>query len=253
MEHKLFTVSIIALILCTSMVLADHQVFKQNEEVNYRFICRNENQTDFCNSSIIITMSLNYPNGTQIFDNTSLTHNPTYYNITLPTDAIGYPYQAIIMTPSASNSTVEFTYEVTPTGDKSETGDSILYSLFSAILFGIISTLSFFVFTMPSSNERDNGGFETRVVRLKYIRVIFVALIYGLMIMLFNFLNALALNFTTLSVFSGILGFLFEIMLRLAWPFTVILIVWIVYMLIHDSNLKKKLKKMENMKLFENE
>ena len=140
-------------------------------------------------------------------------------------------------------------FEVTPSGKVVSTGDSILYALFSLILFFVIFTLSFFVFTMPKANDRDGDGFETKIVKIKYFRVIFIALIYPLTILLLNFLNSLAINFSALSMFSGVLGFLFETMLRLAWPFTVIMFAWIIVMLIHDTNLKKQLKKIENLRI----
>lgn len=137
-------------------------------------------------------------------------------------------------------------FEVTPSGRISSTGDSILYMLFSVILFGIIFSLAFFVFTMPSKNEKNDQGFETKVVKIKYFRVFFIALMYPLTILLLNFLNGLAVNFSAISLFAGILGFLFETMIRLAWPFTIIVIAWIVVMLVHDTNLKKQLKRFED-------
>lgn len=142
-------------------------------------------------------------------------------------------------------------FEVTPSGKISSTGDSVLYSLFSLILFGIIFLLTFFIFTMPSGNEKDERGFENKVIKVKYFRIFFIALTYSLIILLLNFLNGLAVNFSALSLFAGILGFGFEIMLRLAWPFTVIMIAWIIVMLVHDTNLGKQLKKFENMRLFQ--
>ncbi len=141
-------------------------------------------------------------------------------------------------------------FEVSPSGKVVSTGDSILYALFSIILFGIIFTLSFFIFTMPSKNERDpEGGFETKIIRKKYFRMIFIALLWPLIILLLNLLNTLAINFTALSQFAGILGFFYDIMLRLAWPFTVIIIAWIIVMGIHDTNVNKQLKKITNFRI----
>jgi len=141
-------------------------------------------------------------------------------------------------------------FEVTPSGKVASTGDSIFYSVTSLILFGFICMLYFFIFTMPSTNEKDNGGFETKIIKVKYFRVAFIVITYGLTILLLNFLTGLAVNFSALSMFAGILGFLFETMLRLAWAFTVIMIAWIVVMLVHDTNLKKHLKSIETFDPF---
>ncbi len=142
-------------------------------------------------------------------------------------------------------------FEVTPSGKTVSTGDSILYTLFSLILFGIILILSFFIIAIPSNNEKDDSGFETKIIRLKYIRVLLIFLLYPAMILMLNLLNGLAVNFTALSMFSGTLGFLFETLLRLSWPFTIIIIVWIVVMLIHDTNIKRQLDKFDKFNPFD--
>ncbi len=140
-------------------------------------------------------------------------------------------------------------FEVTPSGKVASTGDSILYGLFSLILFGLIALISFFIVVIPAENDKDDSGFETKIIRLKYVRVLLIFILYPLMILLFNFLNGLAVNFSALSMFAGILGFIFETMLRLSWPFTFLIITWIVVMLIHDTNINRQLKKWDNFDL----
>lgn len=205
-----------------------------------------------CASCTFVNITVTNVDGI-VFSNQNMTNNGTgtwIYNMT-PTihsrhDVTGW---GDIEGTVASFATF---FEVTPSGKVASTGDSLLYFLFSVILFGIIFMLCFFVFTMPSKNEKDERGFENKIIKLKYFRVIFIALIYALTILLLNFLNGLAVNFTALSMFAGIIGFLFEIMLRLAWIFTFLLIAWIVVMLIHDSNLGKQLKKLQSFNVFQN-
>jgi hypothetical protein len=144
-------------------------------------------------------------------------------------------------------------FEVTPSGNVASTGDSILYFLFAIISFGWICILSFFIITMPSSNERDDTGFEGKVVKIKYFRVLLIFLLYPSTIILLNFLTGLAVNFTALSMFAGVLGFLFETAMRLAWPFTIIIIAWIVYLLIHDTNVNRQLDKFNKFDPFKPE
>ncbi len=141
-------------------------------------------------------------------------------------------------------------FEVTPSGKVASTGDSILYALFTLISFGWICLLSFFILTMPASNEKDDSGFEGKVIKIKYFRVLLIFLLYPSLILMLNFLNGLANNFTALSMFSGTLGFLFETMMRLSWPFTVIIIAWIIVMLIHDTNINKQLDRFDKFNPF---
>lgn len=223
--------------------------FKQNNEIELIQTCTiNGTFCDSCNIT-----SIDYPNGTRIISDIEMTKRNGDFNYTLTdnyTTVLGnYKVNGYCDYGSDVKKAWVYYFEVTPTGKTASTGDSILYSLFSIILFGIIFTLSFFVFTMPTRNERDEQGFEFKIIRLKYIRVFFIVLIWGLIILLLNFLNGLAVNFSTLTFFAGILGFLFEVMLRLTWPFVVIMILWVIFMGIHDSNLKKQLKKFENMRL----
>ncbi|GAH88979.1 unnamed protein product, partial [marine sediment metagenome] len=141
-------------------------------------------------------------------------------------------------------------FDVTPSGKISSTGDSILYALFTLISFGWICLLSFFILIMPSSNEKDDKGFEGKVIKIKYFRVLLISFLWPSIILLLNFLNGLAINFTALSMFAGTLGFLFETMLRLAWPFTIIIIAWIIVMLIHDTNVNKQLDRFDKFNPF---
>lgn len=141
-------------------------------------------------------------------------------------------------------------FEVTPSGKVATTGDSLLYFLFAIISFGWICLLSFFILAMPSNNEEDDNGFESKVVRIKYVRVLLIFFLYPSLILMLNFLNGLATNFTALSMFAGTLGFLFEIMLRLSWPFTVLIIFWIIVMLVHDTNISKQLDRFDKFDPF---
>ena len=144
-----------------------------------------------------------------------------------------------------ANSAFATCFEVTPYGNVASTGDALLYSLFAFVSLVWICLLSFFILIMPSDNEKDDSGFEGKVVKIKYFRVILIFLLWPSLIILLNFLNGLAVNFTALSMFAGTLGFLFETMMRLSWPFTIIIIAWIVVMLIHDTNINKQLDKFD--------
>jgi len=138
---------------------------------------------------------------------------------------------------------------VTPSGNELLISESILYIIFEAILFGLIGMLFYFIIIMPKGNERNERGDVIKIIRLKYLRILFIAILYPLIIILLNLTNGLAVNFSTLSMFSGTIGFLFETMLRGAWVFTVIIILWIVYLAIKDSNIKKGIKKIERFRI----
>ena len=64
-----------------------------------------------------------------------------------------------------------------------------------------------------------------------------------------NLLNGLAINFASLGIFAGTLSFFFQTLMSLAWVFTVIIILWIFYLLIKDSNVQKNIDKLGRFRL----
>lgn len=189
------------------------------------------------------------PNKTVILEEAVMTKDDTYYNYTFcSTNDLGQYIVNGYGDIDGVKTVWSYDFFATPNGLDLGTGEAILYFLFSVILFGIILGLSFFIFTMPKENLKNSRGEEVEILRIKYVRMFFIALIYPLIILLLNFLNGLAVNFSSLSMFSGILGFLFEVMLRAVWVYTVIIVLWILISLIHDSNLGKELNKLSRTK-----
>ena len=129
-------------------------------------------------------------------------------------------------------------------GKTSSTGESLLYIIFIVILFLLLLLLLYLIAILPSSNEKDDQGTPIRITFLKYMRIGLIAITYGVIIIILNLLNGLAVQFTSLTIFAGTIGFLFEIMLRMAWIFTLIMVLWIFYLLIHDSNIMRNIKKL---------
>jgi hypothetical protein len=142
--------------------------------------------------------------------------------------------------------TDEFDLPITPSGRTSSISESVLYFLFVIVMFGILLTMFYFIFTLPSENDRDNEGTVIYIVKLKYLRVFLIAMTYPVIIIILNLMNGLSVNFVSLTIFSGLFGFLFEIFLRSAWIFTVVMIVWIFVMLVKDSNIRGLIKKMQH-------
>ena len=79
---------ILMLVMIIPIVNAQSFTLKENDMVNMRFRCFDENN-NYCSSSTDLLISIEYPNGSNAYDNISMTYNPTYYNITLPTNRSG--------------------------------------------------------------------------------------------------------------------------------------------------------------------
>lgn len=133
-------------------------------------------------------------------------------------------------------------FYITPSGKTSSSGESILYFGLIFIFFGLVCLLFYFIIVIPYYNERNENDAVIGINKLKYLKVTLIAILYPVVILLLNFLNGISQNFTTLSIFGGTIGFLFETMLRAAWVWTVLIMIWIIVLLIRDTNFKKLIK-----------
>lgn len=113
MTKKIYLI-IPVLFLLIGIVSAEIPIFRQNEIVNYRFRCLDEDG-NFCVNSVNCQINVELPNGTNGLDNESMSFNPTFFNITLPTNQFR-TYPTIIMCFSENISISEFNYIVTADG-----------------------------------------------------------------------------------------------------------------------------------------
>ena len=130
-------------------------------------------------------------------------------------------------------------FHVTPIGNIHEIPESILYVLMLFFFVLIDLLILYLIIILPSKNEKDEGGLIIKLVQLKYVKFVLMGIFYPMIIVTLNLLNGLAVNFTNLTIFSGVVGFLFLTMLRAAWIYTIVIILLILYNLIKDKNDRK--------------
>lgn len=186
--------------------------------------------------------SVTTPNSTIIF-NQAMTKNGTTYNFTFSqADSLGIYYYSVIGDKINPLSEETMCFVVTPFGKISSTPESLLYVALIIVMFGITIALMYFIIVLPLSNPRDENDSIIGISLFKYLKVFFIGVIYPIIIVLLNLMNGLATQFTSLSIFAGTIGFFYEMLLRIAWPYTFIIIVWIIILVIKDVNFKKILK-----------
>ena len=186
-----------------------------------------------------------YPNLSIAVEGIGMSKNGTEYNYTFClTGELGEYIVNGYGDTGGTLTTWNYPFDVTPNGLPIPTaGESILYFTFMIILFSILIIMVYFICVLPSGNDKVDGV-VMGIVKLKYLRIFLIAMCYPATVITLNLLNGLASNFVSLTIFSGIIGFLFEVLLRAAWIFTIIIIIWIIYLLVQDSNFKKLIKKM---------
>ena len=127
---------LICLLLILIGSVSAELMFKQNDYVNYHFRCFDENNS-YCASTIILVINLEYPNGTNAYNNKSMTFNETFFNVSLPTSVIG-TYEATIVGLNLNGTVTEFIYQVTKTGEQVSLSNIIIVIVFiflSILLF----------------------------------------------------------------------------------------------------------------------
>jgi len=240
---KIILVTIIGIFLLSVVSTASIGTFKQKESVELYQTCNN---CTYCN----LTSVKDKTNNIRLLNNTEMIEDGTYYYYVLSagnTSNLGeyeYCYDCGNIVEKATGCN---TFEITGTGYELTTGEAILYFVFSLVLFGVLMILCYFILVMPKDNEK-MGDRIIKINKFKYLRILLITVTYGLTIVFLNLLNGLAVNFAMLSIFSGTLGFLFEVMLRQAWLFAVVMIIWTVILAIRDSHFRKQIEKLGRFK-----
>ena len=199
---KILLIFSLLVLFSLTFIIAEEIVLRQNDNVNYQFKCFNNDST-LCTSVTQCTISINYPNGTNIYDNSTMTNTGTYINHTLTTDALG-KYNAIInCLGSIEGGIAEFPYFVTPNGQKLEISESIIYILLTVSVFIFFILSLYFTIMIPYSNESNDLGMIVRTTKYKYIKLSFFLLSYVLFVWFLNTLIGLSYNFLNLTLFYG--------------------------------------------------
>jgi hypothetical protein len=134
-------------------------------------------------------------------------------------------------------------FDVTVSGLLMETSAAILYG-FLMLIFLLINFLLFYTIgKLDLQNLRDEETGQIKQINLgKYLKITLIGISYGVILLTLNLINALALVVNQVPQFSGIIGSLFLIMLRLAWPWTIGIIIWLGFAISQDSKFSKEIK-----------
>jgi len=212
--------SIIVILFLISLVTAASFEFKLDENVNYRFRCLDSNN-NYCTSTTKLLMSVEYPDGSNALDNSSMSYNNTYFNITLPTDKIGNGYSAIIVSPTSNGTVTEFSYNVTPSGIFQNSGILITIVLIIFVLF-ILSFYKIF---------RSNNKLEF---------ILFSIISYFLLLVFIFMIWQLSKNYLyTMEWIISLFHILFLITLIIMFPFIIFLFVYLFYNIFTEKNMKE--------------
>ena len=199
--------------------------------------------TQTCNDATYITLStMQFPNRAVQLINTNMTSlgsGAYQYNIT-NTNAIGRHDLTGIS--DGCEQTFATSFVVTPTGIEFSTSSSISYGFLLLILVLIDFLFFYIISSLDIANFRNDENEIVQINLKKYVKIVLIGLAYGLILLTLSLMETLALSLGVVTQFSGIIGGIFNILLRLAWPWTVIIIIWIGLTIYNDSNVMKTIK-----------
>lgn len=248
MKKALFI--IVMLVLLFPLVKAEPSyIFEQGTNADIKASCTNET-SGLCDSSTPCTLTIIKPDSTILIENRTMTHGTTYYNYTInstQTEDLGEYTSIVVCYGSSTNGFGSFTYLITRTGKTLDTSDSVGYFLLSLMVLFLFLLSLYFAIKIPYKNPTDNSGQIRKVTKYKYFKILFIVITYNLMLWFLNLLVAFTTNYLDLAQYLGFVTFLFNVMLRMLWVFIVIVLIWCVYLLVKDSNLKKELKRFRSL------
>jgi hypothetical protein len=196
-------------------------------------------------SSVILNQVTSTSSGNMFFINTSMQHlsgqdfNYTFCN----TSYLGeYDYSWNEDCVDCSGGLCGNKFEITPSGNTLSTGESIIYLISTFMIFLLLMILGYLSIVIPYGDEKDNKGNVIQIVKLKYIKLMIIAIIWPLLALFLNLLNGLAINYAYLSIYSGTIGLLFSVMLKTTFIWFIIIALWIFILLIKDTNHRKIIK-----------
>ncbi len=188
-------------------VSASDFVFKQNQQADIKLSCFNSNNS-FCSNSTNCTITINTPTSSNIINNKNMTHNPAYYNYTIPPSNLTSfgEYNGVMQcTDGSDEGYTLFTFEITPNGTKPSTTQGIIY-VFVMVLFLILFLLSTIgTFIIDTDHEYDTGGKLIMINYNKHIKFGLFFISYLFLIFTVFFAWQISLNFLYLTWTSTIL------------------------------------------------
>lgn len=245
MEHKTIFLALAFVLIFTAGVSAQSYVFPQSQDIDLKITCLDENNS-YCNNATLCNLTITDPNSIDLITNEPTTHNPTFYNYTLnttQTETTGV-YEAKVFCSGTTDGWSAFLYEVTPTGTKLSTPQSIIYFVLLGFLILLLVLDMFGIgFVGAKSKGATTNEELLSVSSLKYVKsVLYVtgyALLWGIIFIASN-ISLAYLNFEMLGTFLFTLS---KIMLILIFPIFIIWFIWIFVKIFQDKEMKSMIER----------
>lgn len=234
MSNKFLILLLGIFLLNFSSALDCWATFDKNTEIQLLQICPT--------CSYVNITSITYPDGT-VFLNEEMEKNGANFNYTLPDNSqFGTISYVTLGDKNGANPPMQETLCI-KIGTELSTSESIIYAILSLGIL-LLSVITFyFMMLVPYSNElNEKGNLIMRVTRTKYIKLGLILITYGLFTWFLNIMIGLAENFASLTMYYGLFGGIFWIMNALSLPVSIVILVIMLFEIVRDANIQKKIK-----------
>lgn len=197
----------IFLVSFTSAQIQTLGTFKLGDDINLEQHC--------ASCTFVNITSVTAPNSTQVIGNFPMTKTGSVYNFTLISGNITQVGEYIVNTIGdldGTNTVSPFNFFVTKSGLDLDISESILYFLLMVFIFVLLAGFIFLAIHIPYSNETDEQGAITRITRAKYLKLFFIWLSSGFLVLFLSMLSGIFNNFINLDIFSSLVTNLYLFM-----------------------------------------
>lgn len=198
-------------------------------------------------SSATCNISVNYPNGTYLIQNNSMTNlNNGEFNYTLDstkTEPLG-KYNWVVFCCDGLNCAAGYgSFEVTYTGKILDTQTSILYtSLFAILIFLLMFTL-FGITKLPSKDIMTEDNLIIDINKLKYLRPILYGVCWGLLLAIIFIISNISVAYLPDSLIGDFFFVIYSVMFVLTFPMILFLFIYIFYKIFKDKEMKELIER----------
>lgn len=231
--------------LLFSINIVASETFAQEVIVDFKKTCSNNGSA--CTVTADCNITIKYPNSTFVVEAGNMTNNlDGIFNYTIASNLMvilgTYNWDMFCCDTTGCNN-AHGTFLVTKTGVELSQEKALIYlGLLALLIFLFLIDIGAIAF-LPSSNTKDEEGFIIGMSNLKYLRIVFCAMAWGLLLAIMFTSSNIAFLYLESTMMGNLLLTLWKAMMLLSLPIVVVFFIWIIASLAQDKEIKNMIER----------
>jgi len=242
MKKRVIYLSLLFIIIMSPLINSDESfTFQKGQTFTLDIPIANNNLSDCDDCSC--QMSIFYPNGTVMVrkgQGTIVNSNCQYSDIT---EVIGIYGGDMVFNNSVDYGRASFELEITASGSKLGTAESIIYILFIVVLMFMFCFFMYASIMIPFRNPRGDDGKIININDMRYLKVGSMVFSYLILMALFGIMRQITANYLFLSQAHKTFQWLYWFMLSFTFPIIVVSIILMLVMFVENKKIKNALER----------